>query len=92
MANSGTTHCQMSFAADSLNGTPRLPILGELKIPRFDFPVDEVELHKFGDSSLDVFCSVAFLRAQKNAYSRCQLAFVFGKARVAPLKMLSIPK
>ena len=46
----------------------------------------------FGDSSLDVFCSVAFLRAQKNADSKCQLAFVFGKARVAPMKMLSIPK
>ena len=46
----------------------------------------------FRDSSLDVFCSVAFLRAQKNAYSNCQLAFVFGKARVSPMKMLSIPK
>ena len=44
-----------------------LAVLGQLKIPRcyFDFPVDEVELHMFGDSSLDVFCSVAFLRAQK---------------------------
>ena len=71
-----------------------LPVLGQLKIPRcyFDFSVDEVELHMFGDSSLDVFCSVAFLRAQKNACSKCQLAFVFGKARVAPIKMLSIPK
>ena len=46
----------------------------------------------FGDSSLDVFCSVAFLRAQKNADSKCQLAFAFGKARVAPMKMLSFPK
>ena len=66
-----------------------LPVLGQLKIPRyyFSFPVDEVELHKFGDSSLNVFCSVAFLRAQKNAYSKCQLAFVFGKARVTPMKM-----
>ena len=71
-----------------------MPVLGQLKIPRcyFDFPVEEVELHMFGDSSLDVFCSVAFLRAQKDAYSKCQLAFVFGKARVAPMKMLSIPK
>ena len=70
-----------------------LPILGQLKISRcyFEVPVDEVELRMFGDSSLDVFCSVAFLRAQKNAYSRSQLAFVFGKARVAPMKMLSIP-
>ena len=45
----------------------------------------------FGDSSLDFFCSV-LLRAQKNAYSKCHLAFVFGKARVVPMKMLSIPK
>ena len=71
-----------------------MPVLGQLKIPvfYFDFPVDKVELHMFGDSSLDVFCSVAFLRAQKNAFSKCQLAFVFGKARVALMKMLSIPK
>ena len=71
-----------------------LPVLGQLKIPRcyFDFSVNEVELHMFGDSSLDVFCFVAFLRAQKNACYKCQLAFVFGKARVAPIKMLSIPK
>ena len=69
-----------------------LPVLGQSKIRccYFDFPVDEVELHMFGDSSLDVFCSVAFLRAQKNAYSKCPLAFVFGKARVVPMKMLSI--
>ena len=46
----------------------------------------------FGDSSLDVFCSVAFFRAQKDAYSKCQQAFFFGQARVAPTKMLSIPK
>ena len=46
----------------------------------------------FGDSSLDVFCSVAFLRAQKNADSQCELAFAFGKARVAPMKMLSFSK
>ena len=71
-----------------------LPVLGQLKITGcyFDFSVDEVGLHIVGDSSLDVFCSVAFLRAQKNACSKCHLAFVFGKARVAPMKMLSIPK
>ena len=71
-----------------------MPVLGQLKIPRcyFDIPVDDVELHMFGDSWLDVFCSVAFRRAQKNVYSKCQLAFVFGKARVAAMKMLSIPK
>ena len=38
------------------------------------------------------FCSVAFVRAQKNAYSKCRLAFVFGKARASPMKTRSIPK
>ena len=71
-----------------------LPILEQLTINccYFDFPVDEVELHVFGDSSLNVFCSVAFLHAQKNAYSKSQLAFLFGKTRIAPMKVLSIPK
>ena len=66
-----------------------LASLGQLTISRcfFDFRVDEVELHMFRDSSLDVFCSVAFLRAQKIAFSKCKLAFVFGKARVAPMKI-----
>ena len=41
---------------------------------------------------MDIFCSVASLSAQKNAYSKFQLAFVFGEARVAPMKVLSIPK
>ena len=71
-----------------------MSVIGQLKVPRcyFDFPVDEFGLHTFGDSSLDVFCAVAFFPAQKNAYFKCQLAFFFGKARVAPMKMLSIPK
>ena len=46
---------------------PRFPVLGQLTIPRgyFDILADEVQLHMFGFSSLDVFCSVAFLCAQK---------------------------
>ena len=58
----------------------------------FDFAVDEVELHMFGDSSLDVFWSVVIHRAQKNAFSKSQFAFVSGKARVATMNVLSIPK
>ena len=46
----------------------------------------------FGDSSQDVFCAVAFLRAQLASSHQTELAFVFGKARVAPIKALSIPK
>ena len=46
----------------------------------------------FGDSSQDVLCAVAFLRARLASSHQTELAFVFGKARVAPMKALSIPK
>ena len=56
--------------------------------------MESVELHVFGDSSQDVFSAVAFLRARvdSNEGTETQLAFVFGKARVAPMKALTIPK
>ena len=56
--------------------------------------MENVELHVFGDSSQDVFSAVAFLRARmdRNEGTETQLAFVFGKARVAPMKALTIPK
>ena len=42
-----------------------LRLLGRLTIPRcyFTEPVDQIELHMFGDSSQDVFCAVGFLEA-----------------------------
>ena len=48
----------------------------------------------FGDSSQEVFSAVAFLRAQVNTSSgpKTELAFVLGKARVAPMKVMTIPK
>ena len=46
----------------------------------------------FGDNSEEVFCAVAFLRARVKTSLETQVAFVFGKARVAPMKALSIPK
>ena len=53
-----------------------------------------VELHVLGGSSQDVFSAVAFLRVSvdSNEGTETQLAFVFGKARVAPIKALTIPK
>ena len=71
-----------------------LHLLGSLKIPRMYFtdPFDRIKLHMFGDSSQDYFCTVAFLRARLASTSQTKLAFVFGKARVAPMKSLSIPK
>ena len=47
-----------------------LPVLEQLKIARcyFDLPVDEVELHMFGDSSVDFLCSVAFPSSEKRLF------------------------
>ena len=69
-------------------------MLGSLTIPRsyFTEPFDRIELHMFGDSLQDVFCAVAFLLARLASLHQTELAFVFGKARVAPMKALSIPK
>ena len=49
-------------------------------------------LHVFGDSSLDVFCAVGFLRARLSSSHKTQISFIVGKARVAPMKALSIQK
>ena len=54
-----------------------------------------MELHLIGDSSQNVFSAVAFLRAKvvnKENQEQTQLAFVFGKARVASMEALTIPK
>ena len=71
-----------------------LPVLSELAIPRGYFPssVDSVELHVFGDSSQELFCAVAFRRGKLSRSQTTVVSFVLGKARVAPMKPLSIPK
>ena len=60
----------------------------------FSRAFDQLELHVFGDSSQDVFSSVAFLRAKvKSGSSKStEIAFVLEKARVAPMKCLTVPK
>ena len=80
-----------------LDWSEELPGLSDIVIPRayFQGKVETLELHLFGDSSQDVFSAVAFLRAKvvkKENQEQTQLAFVFGKARVAPMKALTIPK
>ena len=48
-----------------------------------------------GDSSQDIFSTVAFLRARvktPTGVEKTELAFVLGKARVAPMKIMTIPK
>ena len=74
-----------------------LPKLENIKIPRsyFSGPFDNIELHMFGDSSQDIFSAVAFLRARVKTSpgeEKTELAFVVGKARVAPMKEMTVPK
>ncbi|XP_075253201.1 uncharacterized protein LOC142345002 [Convolutriloba macropyga] len=74
-----------------------LPKLGLMKISRsyFSGSFEHLELHFFGDSSQEVFSAVAFLRALANSSDnekRTELAFVIGKARIAPMKVLTVPK
>ena len=73
-----------------------LPNLSNLTIPRsfFSGAFDQLELHVFGDSSQDVFSSVTFHRAKVKSGSseRTEIAFVLEKARVAPMKCLTVPK
>ena len=47
----------------------------------------------FGDSSQDMFSAVTFLRGQVTTdnSTNIELAFVFGKARVRPMKALTNP-
>ena len=80
-----------------LEWSEELPSLSDIVIPRayFQGKVETLELHLFGDSSQDVFSAVAFLRAKvvkRENQEQTQLAFVFGKARVALMKALTIPK
>ena len=49
----------------------------------------------FGESSQDIFSAVAFLRARVRTPTdeeKIELAFVLGKARVAPMKVMTVPK
>ena len=93
MVRNGTTSYQTTkFTAWS----SELGSLSQIVIPRsyFQQKVERLELQMFGDSSQDVFGAVAFLRGKivSEHGSSTELAFVFGKARVAPMKALTIPK
>ena len=80
-----------------LEWSKELPTLSDITIPPA-YSVGEVEaleLHLLGDTSQEVFSAVAFLRAKviaKDGGSTTELAFVIEKARVAPMKALTIPK
>ena len=74
-----------------------LPKLKNIKIFRsyFSGPFDNVELHMFGDSSQDNFSAVAFLPDQVTTPTgkiKTEVAFVLGKARMATMKVMTVPK
>ena len=71
-----------------------LPKLDQFSIQRSFFPgiPQDIELHVFGDSSAEVFCAVAYLRGKIAGAAHTNVSFVFAKARVAPMKTLSVPK
>ena len=79
-----------------LEWSVELPKLAAITIPRsyFSGNFEYLELHMFGDSSQEVFSAVAFLRARVTTSSgpQTELAFVLGKARVAPMKVMTVPK
>lgn len=70
--------------------------LRSVKIPRCYFPnyddnsYDTLQLHIFVDASESAYCSVAFFRIIDRGNPRC--ALVSSKAKVAPLKQLSVPR
>ena len=78
-----------------LEWSVELPKLAAITKPRsyFSGNFEHLELHMFGDSSQEIFSAVAFLRARVTTSSGPQkeLAFVLGKARVAPMKFITVP-
>ena len=71
----------------------QIPIVAEPSIDRkyFNRDKDRTEIHVFADASEDTMCAVAYLRSQPKKHS-ADLAFVFGKCRVAPMRHLLIPR
>ena len=73
-----------------------LPKLQEIQVERCFKPkefgeVKEVQLHLFSDASRQGYASVAYLRL-KDVSNRIHCAFVMGKARLAPVREISIPR
>ena len=82
----------LSSFVDWLNELKELALFST---PRFYRAVpnepDSIEIHIFGDASVDAFAAVAYLRFQFPDGS-IQCSFVIVKTRVSPLRQLSIPR
>lgn len=73
-----------------------LPHLAALKIPRSYLPlsfgeVTQYELHNFSDASFNGYGACSYLRAISDT-GKVSCSLVFGKARVAPTKLTTIPR
>ena len=70
--------------------------LKEVKIGRCFKPdgfgeIQTAELHLFSDGSRDGYCAVAYLRLVDDR-DRIHCSFVLGRARVAPIREITIPR
>ncbi|GBP20090.1 hypothetical protein EVAR_13862_1 [Eumeta japonica] len=66
--------------------------LSQLRIPRcYALRTSKIELHVFGDASEHAYAAVAYWRAVRPD-GTVHLALVAGKSRVAPNKVMSIPR
>ena len=77
-------------------GSKIFPRLQVLKVDRCFKPlnfgeVKEVQLHLFSDASRVGYAAVAYLRI-KDTNDNIHIAFVMGKARLAPLREITIPR
>lgn len=71
-----------------------LNVMNQCEIPRCYFQcigTRKVELHVFADASEEAFAAAAYLRVIYED-ATMNVAFVMGKARVAPVKPMSIPR
>ena len=71
-----------------------LPLLSDLKIDRCFkefFHSEQVQIHFFSDASQDAYGVVAYLRV-RDANDNVTCKFLIGKARLAPIKTVSIPR
>lgn len=73
-----------------------LPSIEQLRISRCflkeveSYPSADVQLHIFVDASRECSAAVAYLRIQEESKVVCSL--VMAKSRVAPMKLISVPK
>ena len=73
-----------------------LPVLEKLSVPRCYKPTDfgriaSAELHHFSNASVHGYGQCSYLRL-KNDQGQIHCSFVLGKARVTPLKPVTVPR